>query len=326
MGKKNRGRFFSDNFWQSSQFNQRVFAKNLDECLALAVNRFRWFGLPDTCDARYLEMQLHRAGLATIARADDQAPWVSIKATLSGDVNMYGIPTSWRAIGMNGRANFDVTGGENGEIVYYSNTRINPWNAFEIYARKLTHYERTEDVNLTHQMKPWVFIAPQEKRQELVNVLKMVEGGEPAILGDGKLLDMVNRITAIDTHVDLITEELALSKMNVYWDLLRYLGIPHLAFEKGERMIEDEARANSAPTNIMLMNCLKARRDAIKKLAKIDSAFKNVEVVFNDDYESYNFNYSRNIEQAAQDGLKAKTNDLEMLEEGEQLEVVDRNE
>ena len=325
MGKKNRGNFFADNFWQSSVFNQRVYAKNLDECLALAVNRFRWFGLPDSCDARYLEMQLHRMGIATIARIDDTNPWVSIMATLSGDVNIYGIPISWRAIGQNGRGDFSVKGGVNGEIVYYSNTRINPWNALEIYARKLTHYERTEDINLSHQHKPWVYIAPQEKKQELVNLLKMVDGGEPAILGDGKLLDMVNRITAIDTHVELITEQLALSKMNVYWDLLRYLGIPHLAFEKGERMIEDEARANSAPTSIILMNCLQARRDAIKKLAKIDSAFKNVEVVFNDDWESYNFNYSHNIEQSAQDGLKAVTNDLSLLEEGESLEVVDRN-
>lgn len=318
MGKRNRSDFFGDRFWQSSAFNQRVYAKNLDECLALAMNRFRWVNLPDTCDARYLEWQLHTKGFATICY-DENTPdvWLSLMVTLNNDYNMYGLPTNWQAMGDNGKANFRVEAAKNGEMVYYSNTRCNPWTALEIYARKLTHYERTEDINLSHQHKPWVFIAPQEKRQELVNLLKQVDGGEPAVLGDGKFLDLVEKITAIDTKVPLVTEELALSKMNVYWDLLRYLGIPHLAFEKGERMIEDEARANSAPTNIMLLNCLQARRDAIAKLRKISSMFDDTEVVFNDDWESYNYNYRHNIEQAAQDGMKADENDLGVLGSGE---------
>ena len=308
MGKKNRTqrnheRFFGDNYWQSASYNQRTFAKNLDIALALAMNRFRWYGLPDTCDARYLELQLHKMGIATIAREPDSNTWVSVMATLSGDVNMYGLPVTWKAIGANGRANFDVKAADNGELVFYSNTRVNPWNALELYARKLTHYERTEDINLSHQHKPWVLIAPQEKRQEIVNLYKQVDGGEPAIIGDGRMMDMVSKITAIDTKVPMICEELALARQNVFNRLLLYLGIPHLAFEKGERMIEDEARANTAPTNVMLMNCLAARRDAIKKLAKLSSDFANVEVVYNDDLESYNFNYERNTESLAQDGL-----------------------
>lgn len=308
MGKKNRtqrnrDRFFGDNYWQSASYNQRTFAKNLDIALSLAMNRFRWHGLPDTCDARYLELQLHKMGIATIAREPDTDAWISVMATLSGDVNMYGLPVKWKAIGANGRANFDVKAADNGELVFYSNTRVNPWNALELYARKLTHYERTEDINLSHQHKPWVLIAPQEKRQEIVNLYKQVDGGEPAIIGDGRMMDMVSKITAIDTKVPMICEELALARQNVFNQLLLYLGIPHLAFEKGERMIEDEARANTAPTNVMLMNCLAARRDAIAKLAKLSSDFANVEVVYNDDLESYNFNYERNTESLAQDGL-----------------------
>ena len=80
-----------------------------------------------------------------------------------------------------------------------------------------------------------------------------------------------------------------------------FLGIPHLAFEKGERMIEDEARANSAATNIMLLDCLQARRDFCKKAN--DRFGLNLSVYFNDDWESYNFNYINNIESIAQDGL-----------------------
>ena len=324
MAKQTRNRrdsrYFNDNFWQSAAYNQRVYAKNIDICLALAVNRFRWAGMPETCDARYFEMQIHRFGFATIARDPDTDAWLSIMATLNGELNVYGIPIEWRAIGQNGRADFPVRAGENGELCYYSKTRVNPWNALEIYARKLTHYERTEDVNLTHQMKPWVFIAPQEKKQELYNLLKQVEGGEPAVLGDGKFADIVSSITAIDTKVPFIAEQLALSKQNVFNDLLMYLGIPHLAFEKGERMIEDEARANSAPTDIMLKNCLDERNRFCDAMRAISSDFADMHVVFNDDYESYNWNYTHNLEQMAQDGalsLAAPDLDVEGMEGGE---------
>ena len=80
-----------------------------------------------------------------------------------------------------GQVTRDLGDNSNGELCYYSFSRTSPWNALEIYARKLTHYERTEDVNLSQQMTPFIGIAPQDKRLELVNLLKQVQGGEPAI-------------------------------------------------------------------------------------------------------------------------------------------------
>lgn len=305
MGRKNRRKradFYGDHFWQTDSYNFRTFQKNLDLLLALAINRFRWVGLPETCDARYLEKALHRNGVATLShKADDVSPvYTTLQALPNGKYNMYGIPTEWRAVGYDGLTDYPVTD-ENGVLCYYSFSRVSPWNALEIYARKMAHYERTEDVNLTHQMKPRVWIAPQEKKLELINLVKQADGGEADVLGDEHMLDLANSVTTIDTQVPLITEELARSHQNVLNQALLYLGIPHLAFEKGERMIEDEARANTAPTNIMLLDCLQARRDFC---AKVNEKFGlELEVYFNEDIESYNFNYTNNIEQMAQDKL-----------------------
>lgn len=300
--RKNRTDFFGDHFWQSDNYNFRTFNKNLDMLLSLAINRFRWVGLPDTCDARYFEKILHRNGIATLSHvASDETPvYTTLQAMPNGTYNMYGLPTKWRAVGYDGLTDYPVTD-ENGVLCYYSYSRISPWNALEIYARKMAHYERTEDVNLSQQMKPFIGIAPQEKRLELINLLKQVEGGEPAILGDEHMLDLVNKVMVIDTKVPIITEELALSRENVFRQACLYLGIPHLAFEKGERMIEDEVRANTAPTNIMLLDCLQARREFCDKVN--DKFGLDIHVYFNDDFESYNFNYQNNIEAMAQDDL-----------------------
>ena len=303
MGKRNRarrGEFLSDNFWQTDSYNARTFQKNFDMLLSLALNRFRWEGLPETCDSRFLEWVLHRNGIATLSYDESQPTRVftTLQAMPNGEYNMYGLPVRWRAVGFNSLTDYECSN-ENGALCYYSNSRFSPWNALEIYARKMAHYERTEDVNLSQQMKPFIGIAPQEKKMELVNLLKQIEGGEPAILGDSGLLDLVNKVTVIDTKVPIITEELARSHQNVLNQALLFLGIPHLAFEKGERMIEDEARANTAPTNVMLLDCLKSRRDFCDV---VNRRFKlNVHVYFNEDLESYNYNYLNNIEQMAQD-------------------------
>lgn len=306
MGKRNRKKqqqgFYSDHFWESDSYNFRAYQKNLDMLLALAINRFRWVGLPETCDARFLEKMLHRTGIATLSYDTRQRTriYTTLTAAVQGEYNMYGLPVKWHAVGYDGLTDYAVTPAS-GELCYYSYARICPWNALEIYARKMAHYERTEDVNLTQQMRPFIGIAPQEKQLELTNLIKQVQGGEPAILGDTGLLDLVNKCKVLDMKVPLITEELARSNQNVFNQALLYLGIPHLAFEKGERMIEDEARANTAPTNIMLLDCLNARREFAEKCnRKFDL---DIQVYFNDDFESYNFNYINNIESQAQDKL-----------------------
>lgn len=308
MARKNRDSFFADNFWQSANFNQRAYAKNMGLLISLAINRFRWEGLPDTCDVRFFEWQLHKCGLATMCHAKELPDvWQTLVASPQGNFDVYGYPLQWRATGYGNATNYDVTR-ENGELCYYSYSRTNPWNAIEMFARKLTHYERTEDINLFHQHKPFIMVAPQSQQQQLVNLLKQVSGGEPAILGDKGLANMAESITKIDTEVPLITEDLARSKLNVFNEALLFLGIPHLAFEKGERMIEDEARANTAPTNVMLLDCLQARRDFCKKMKRFGF---DVNVYFNDDLESYNYNYINNIEATAQDGLiGGEENDL----------------
>ena len=305
MGSRKRRKnadFFGDHFWQTGEYNYRTFTKNLDMLLALAVNRFRWTGLPETCSAWYLEKILHRHGIATLSYKADEPTriFTTLQAMPNGEYNMYGLPTRWRAVGYDGMTDYTVTD-DNGVLCYYSFARVSPWNALEIYARKMAHYERTEDVNLSQQMKPFIGIAPQEKKQELVNLLKQVEGGEPVILGDTGLQKLVENVSVIDTQVPIITEELARSHQNVLNQALLYLGIPHLAFEKGERMIEDEARANTAPTNIMLLDCLQARREFADKCNRKFGT--DIHVYFNEDLESYNFNYTHNIEQMAQDDL-----------------------
>ena len=266
--------------------------------LAIAVNRFRWEGLPSTCDPRYLEIQLHRSGIATICHdADTPDVWQTLMAAPQGEWNDYGIPTEWRARGYND-TDYKVTPAT-GELVYYSQTRLNPWGAIMQYAVKLTHIQRTSDVNLMHQQHPWVMLMPREKQMELINIFKQISGYEPAILGDSanKALLELNEgnCFTLDLKVPYLGKELTEQYQNVLNQYLLFMGVPHIMFEKSERMITEEATAGNSTTNILLKNCLDARRWACKQLRELaPSVFGDLQVYLNDDWESYNYNYLNN--------------------------------
>lgn len=284
---------------QSIWMNQEAIATYSNMLLALAMNRFRWVGLPETCDARFLELQLHTKGIATLCH-DANLPdvWQTLICSPIGDYNVYGYPVKWRARGYGSTTEYDVTP-ENGELVYYSQSRSNPWLAIEMYAKKLAHYTRIEDVNLMHQARPVIYIAAQEKKLELTNLLRQVNEFEPAILGDDNFAGIIDNVRTIDTQVPLISEELGKGWQNCLNQFLLQFGIPHLAFEKGERMIEQEAMANTAPTDIMMLDCLNARRELCDKAKRFGL---DLEVYYNTDWESYNYNYLNNIEAMVQDG------------------------
>lgn len=296
--KKRRGQEGNPHYWQTEEYNQLCLQVNIDMLLAIAVNRFRWEGLPSTCDPRYLEIQLHRSGIATICHdADTPDVWQTLMATPQGEWNDYGIPTEWRARGYND-TDYKVTPAT-GELVYYSQTRLNPWGAIMQYAVKLTHIQRTSDVNLMHQQHPWVMLMPREKQMELTNIFKQISGYEPAILGDSanKALLELNEgnCFTLDLKVPFLGKELTEQYQNVLNQYLLFMGVPHIMFEKSERMITEEATAGNSTTNILLKNCLDARRWACRQLRELaPSVFGDLQVYLNDDWESYNYNYLNN--------------------------------
>lgn len=293
--KKRRNRESSPYYWQTDDYNTLCYSVNVDMLLAIAVNRFRWVGLPETCDPRFLETQLHKSGTATICHnAEMPDVWQTLTASPQGQFNAYGLPTEWRAKGYD-TTEYRVTPAT-GELVYYSQTRLSPWGAITQYATKLTHIQRTADVNLQQQQKPFVMVAPQEKKLELANIYKQVSGFEPAILGDQSLLSLnEGNVFTLDTQTPFIGKELSEMYQNTLNQYLLFMGIPHVMFEKTERLITEEAMAGNATTNILLKNCLDSRRWACEKLRKLSpETFADTFVYLNDDWESYNYNYLNN--------------------------------
>ena len=283
--------FVTGNFYQSADYNERAYLKYLTWIMKLAINRFRWEGLPDSCDVRVLETTLLKHGVASICTPVDLPIWYSLPCATQGDLNIYGLPTRWRTVGINGDG--FSSDWEHGTLIYNSKARLGVWNAITLNARKLAHYDRTEDINLSVQKTPWLLTAPKDKRRDLVNLLNQIAVGEIAVLGNESMLETIN-IEAVNLDVPFKGAELGAAKRVLWSEVLTFLGIPSLPYEKGERMIEEEAKGGEAAANIMLLDALDARREACNYLNR--NFGLDVHVYFNRDLESDNYNYLRDLE------------------------------
>ena len=295
MAKKNCG-IESDVYWQSLAYNKRIYAgmRNIIEIIALA--RFRWENLPDTCDPRYLERTLYYKGIATISAPNELSAragkFFSLQCVQQGTPNMYGNPSKWLCLGDNG-TEFKADG-RTGYYCYDNLTRRPLTNLLDLYARELADIIRTQQIDRMHLKTPYIIKAPKGMELTVLNVLKQLMGGEPAIVGNDALSSV--DVDVIDTKTEFHGQELTASEANVWNKIYTALGIANLTF-KAERQIEDEVRAFKAPTDLMALSPLECRRtmcDHLNKRFGLD-----IHVYWNADFESNNFNALNDIKTVA---------------------------
>ena len=312
MSKRRDGRngllWGNDTYWASAAYNTRLFQMYRQQIIELAMSRFRWVNMPATIDPRYLEWTLLTQGVATIAYPRTQkGTFYSTQVAYAAPPNVYDNPTRWVSVGNNGwRFNASP---RTGVLVWDNQFRVPIIDWFDIWAREHVDIMRTMQMNRMHQKIPYVFKGPQEKRLDMVNLYKQVAGGEPAVLA-------TNGIEAIDmdvlkTDVPYLGAELYTALENQWNEIYMGLGIPNLPF-KQERQIEDEVKSQTAPSSLMALNPLDARRTALEYLKRRfpDYIDADAEVVWNQDNRSDNFNYLNNLperEESEDDYATAET-------------------
>lgn len=295
MAKKNCG-MDSDVYWQSAAYNRRIYQgiRNIIENIALA--RFRWANLPSTCDQRYLERTLFYKGIATISAPNELSAkagiFFSLQCIQQGAPNMYGNPSRWLCLGDNGTE--FAADGRTGYYCYDNLTRRPISALLDLYARELADIIRTQQIDRMHLKTPYLITAPRGMELTVLNVLKQLVGGEPAIVGNDALSNV--DISVISTNTEFHGQELTASEANVWNKIYTALGIANLTF-KAERQIEDEVRAFKAPTDLMALSPLECRRvmaDRLNRRFGLD-----IQPVWNIDFESNNFNALHDIDTMA---------------------------
>lgn len=243
----------AENVTEKTQYEQWI--------IALALMRYEWT-LPGTCNARYLEERLLFSGHATIAKDPESPVWYSIGSAGMGDLNPYGEPLTWQCMGADGKTLFNADW-SSGVYIWDRESHVCLWPKLSALADKLSRYARTEGINLLHQFTPYLITAPEEQVQGVQNVFAQMVAGQPAIIGYESLSTLAESgVQALSTNVEWIGDKLQAGALGCWGEVFRILGIPHLQYEKKERLITDEADTTLAPTRLMLDDGLRAREKA----------------------------------------------------------------
>lgn len=252
-------------YWQTEAYNQQLFNMFQNDLIELALSRFKWVGLPETCNARYLEWILLTEGAATLAYPSQTSDTLlSLKAVQQGAPNMYDEPRAWRAIGATGKTNF-MCNWSRGVWIWENATRYPLMVKINIWARELADILRTKQINRYHMRMPLVISAPQDRAFDAQNFYKSIGNGEPFVLAYDNFSDIQTNATMPERAREYIGDKLQTEWANTWDAVYRELGIDSMTF-KAERMIEDEVNSTMQPTELARLSPLTCRRTACDKL------------------------------------------------------------
>ena len=265
---------------QSEAFlqNQRTYLQYVNRLTELSISMFDWKNLPNTIDARFLELALFNDGMAVFFK-DEVMGYLGLQVMIGGALNVYRIPTTRTAFAQNG---YQMKLDHNNSVIIFNNMlHTNSILDVQEMSKRLYEIQRTIDVNVIQQKTPKIITCTENQRLVMKNLYAQYMGNEPFIFGD-KNLDL-SGIKTFDTTSPYVADKLYDLKTQYWNEALTYLGISNVNTVKKERMITDEVQRNLGGTIASRYSRLFMRQQACEQINKMFGL--NISVDYREDMQ-----------------------------------------
>lgn len=258
-------------FGDAQLINSQTYNNYIYRMKKIVLSMFEWKNLPDTMNARYLELCLYYKGQAAMLY-DANYGYINTQAADSGYINIYGLPTliNCFSYSYNSQRNLYLPDSEENaekdkECILVMNTfeRIPTCSTIELFATRLAEAQRTADVNIKAQRTPVLVYGSKEQELTLKNMYAQYDGNAPVIYGNKDSLAN-SGLQAIKTEAPYIADKINDYKKEIWNEFLTYIGVSNLG-EKKERLITSEASSNNEVINLNLETFLAPRKQACKE-------------------------------------------------------------
>lgn len=260
----------------------------------IAISRFEWLNLPDTCNEKFIEQVLFFNGFMVGYKDTALNSFLIMPCTNNSVLDIFGYPAKVNAYGYNGYmaqnlTPYTITLGQeptraDAALLYANYSRCPDLPAVLYFARKLTKIDRTIDVNINVQKTPYIISCGENQRLTVTNMFKQVDNFEPAIITTKFYgLNGEKPINVMDLKPPFVADKMQTLKRQVYQEALTYLGIEANTSEKAERQVTEELTANMGETESMRQSPLASRKQFCKEFNKIYGT--NIDVKFRSDLQ-----------------------------------------
>jgi hypothetical protein len=317
MGKRIRKIPPKDAFRDAILMNDQTYIDYLERMKKIALSMFEWVNLPQSMNARFLEMCLYYNGQAAILY-DENYGYINTMAADGGYINIYGLPTELNCYSyrFNDRRSLYMTDtGEekNKECILVMNNfeRIPTQASVTLFAYRLAEAQRTADVNIKAQRTPILITTDQKQYFSMKKMYEEYDGNTPAIFADKNIITP-DALKAIKTDAPFIAQNIMDYKREIWNEFLTFLGIANLS-EKRERLISSEIDSNNELINLNLQALLIPRKEACKQFNEKYGLMgeKAIDVKVRSDL----YNLIKEFESVTDD-YREKKREEETLEEG----------
>lgn len=258
--------------------NQRTYLQYVNRLTELSISMFDWKNLPDTIDARFLELALFNDGMAVFFK-DEVMGYLGLQVMIDGILDVYRIPITRTAFAQNGyQMKLDQS---NSVIIFNNMLHTNSILDVQEMSKRLYEIQRTIDVNVIQQKTPKIITCTENQRLVMKNLYAQYMGNEPFIFGD-KNLDL-SGIKTFDTTSPYVADKLYDLKTQYWNEALTYLGISNVNTVKKERMITDEVQRNLGGTIASRYSRLFMRQQACEQINKMFGL--NISVDYREDMQ-----------------------------------------
>jgi hypothetical protein len=262
----------------------------------LAASRFKWSGVPDECDLRFLELTLFYQALSVFYHDGRYDKYMALRANWNGHLDYQNNPTGFNAIGNNFvtaslSAVKDTKQYDNKGVfqtmgmaipIWANKQRVPDIDIVLIYAKKLAALDRTVEINSMNARMPKVVVSNEAMTLTMSNISRQIEEGQNNIKVKGNAA--LEDIKALDLGVDPLTIlNIDIVRDRQWNKCMTLLGIQASNQDKKERLVSDEVTANGDQTSMMRFVNLNERRVAADKINKHYGL--NIEVEYYTDEE-----------------------------------------
>lgn len=228
----------------------------------IAMSMYRWIGLPESCNARFLEKQLYYRGIAGFVN-DLVYGWLSLPVIPSDQINIYDESLHYTAFGVNYNKRYPRD-----EVILVRNNLTSTPTDFVVrqFAWRLYNIERAIDVNISAQKTPVLIVTEDKQRLTMKNLYMQYDGNTPVIYGDKSLNPEALRV--MRTDAPFIADKLSAQRSAIWAEFLTFIGIANVGFEKHERLTKDEVNANNEFVEVESRVGLAPRQEAAAILSE----------------------------------------------------------
>lgn len=244
----------------AKDLNNNQYGEIFNRITNIALSRFKWTGLPETCRPEILEQTLYFYGSALFF-FDENLGYCHTPAEYPGPFNIYYESIQRQAHSFNYHQMYDI---DNSVIIKANHCMfpdyLTTWN----YTPKIANCLRAIDVHTETLKRPFLITGPEKSVQSIRTALNKISDNEVAVIGEKVGSDTAIQVLSLGTTSNL--QDMWANVKNYLNQVYSALGVKNSYTEKRERMITSEAEGEGNAIRHSLESELMERKTACERI------------------------------------------------------------